>query len=446
MPRLSRYLVASDPFATPDSLGPQQVVFSTGSCRMLLLGTALWDRLRVNDFGAIPAEVMTTLRESQFIVDNDADELKGVLESSRAAAASSRTLYECVQPTGFCNLACDYCGQDHRPVRPDLDQQTLLAAHVDRRLASRKYDHLRVGWFGGEPLAAMPIVRALSSDFRRSADQHGCAYSAHVISNGLALTSKVAHDLVDCGVTEIEITLDGPGEAHDRRRPTAHRQPTFARIFANVVSLIEHAVPLEIVIRCNVDRRNVDLVPQLIEQIAKIGKDRVRLYFAPLHDWGNDASSGALPARDYAEREVEWMALMIKRGLSPALLPALKPIVCMAVNPHAELIDPLGQRFNCTEVSLVPAYGAPNIYATGTLQEERRSARAEALASFVDNVEQDRFGCSHCPMLPVCGGACPKQWEDGNTPCPSAKHNLKDRLLLAYAKHRLEAVNHVAAG
>jgi uncharacterized protein len=42
-------------------------------------------------------------------------------------------------------------------------------------------------------------------------------------------------------------------------------------------------------------------------------------------------------------------------------------------------------------------------------------------------------------MLPVCGGACPKQWHEGRAPCPSAKKNLGERLMLALALSQLSA-------
>jgi hypothetical protein len=55
-----------------------------------------------------------------------------------------------------------------------------------------------------------------------------------------------------------------------------------------------------------------------------------------------------------------------------------------------------------------------------------------------DQVEAGAFGCSRCPLLPVCGGACPKEWIEGRAPCPSSKRNIAQRLLLAAAFERMD--------
>jgi uncharacterized protein len=61
----------------------------------------------------------------------------------------------------------------------------------------------------------------------------------------------------------------------------------------------------------------------------------------------------------------------------------------------------------------------------------------ERLGNFNERVLKKEFDCATCPMLPVCGGACPKSWLEGMAPCPSTKHNIQQRLLLAYAVSRL---------
>ncbi|BDA83875.1 radical SAM/SPASM domain-containing protein [Aureimonas sp. SA4125] len=452
MLRLSRYLAISEPFVQTGEETARRLIFSTRSLQTLLIAGGLWDKLVESDFGAIPADFLSLLRSHLILVDETVDELSTVIRTSRAAIAGTRTLYECIQPTGFCNFGCAYCGQDHAHVRLRPRDQTLLVDRVAKRLGSIRddacrYELLRVGWFGGEPLAAIDIIRKLSRSLQDIARQHGCAYDAHIVTNGFGLVPAIARELVlDLGVTEIELTLDGPAHEHDRRRVTSKQGKTFERIYQNLEGLLALDLPVDVSIRCNVDRYNCHAIPELIDRVAALpSRDRLRLYFAPIHDWGNDASQTAIAVDEYAELEIEWMALMLRKGLAAALIPAAKPIVCMAVNPHAELIDPFGQTFNCTEVSLVPAYGSPNVYARGTLSQERTSQPADMLANFLHKVEDKQFGCANCPMLPVCGGACPKQWESGKAPCPSAKRNISDRLLLAYAASQMTARGHERA-
>jgi uncharacterized protein len=206
-----------------------------------------------------------------------------------------------------------------------------------------------------------------------------------------------------------------------------------------LVAARDEALPGRWVVRCNVDRRNAARVPEFVETLAAAELQRcISVYFAPIHDWGNEADTLSLSPDEYAALEMDWLALLALRGFAAPLLPRAKPIVCMAVNPRAELIDPHGELYNCTEVSLVPAYGEPNLYTVGLPGQPRPSQAARRLAGFLEDVQRGQFDCASCAMLPVCGGACPKQWYDGRTPCPSGKRNMKDRLVLAWALDRIE--------
>jgi len=374
--------------------------------------------------------------DALIIVPGGDDELSQVIGENRTEIQNSRVLTEVIQPTALCQLGCDYCGQEHRPGELATRRQEQLIRRVDQKMRSQQYDLLRIKWFGAEPLLGMGPIRSLTPRLQQLAADHGSRYRAEMVTNGLALNKQRADELVNrLAVAKFEITLDGPASEHDRRRPTKSGKGTFSRIFNNILRLAEMPrSDVEVSIRCNVDIRNASGAPELIQLLAdnRLQK-RISLYFAPIHNWSNDADRLSLDAQEYADFEVELFALMISMGFHPPLIPPRKPIVCMAVNPHSELVDPYGEVFNCTEVSLVPSYGNPNTYSMGSLSEARESRPAARLASFNDDVEDGAFDCARCPMLPVCGGACPKQWVEGRRPCPSAKVNMPERLGLLLA-------------
>ncbi len=165
-------------------------------------------------------------------------------------------------------------------------------------------------------------------------------------------------------------------------------------------------------------------------------QERITFYVAPIHSWGNDAHMLTLEKEEFAMWEIKWLAQMIQLGFKPILIPERKPIVCLAISPHGELIDAYGTLFNCTEVSYVPTYGTINKFAIGSVTRGEISGRRNLLGDFNRQVERGKYLCSSCRMLPVCGGACPKAWQEGFEPCPSTKRNIEERLLLAYAYAR----------
>jgi uncharacterized protein len=266
------------------------------------------------------------------------------------------------------------------------------------------------------------------------------------VTNGLALTPRVAEELVaQHAVTEAEVTLDGLAPDHDRRRFTKQRKHSFRQIFANLIA-VAASTPLGLVIRCNVDRSNADGVSALIQELAERGlTERVRVYTSPVYSWGNDAHKGSLGRQEYAEREMEWIAMQLRLGFRVGLIPPRRKIVCLAVQRDAEVVDAYGSSFNCTEAPYVPAYGNPNLYAIRLSRLSRHSEPVRAPSTAAERpahklrtwneqlLAREHESCDACPMLPVCGGQCPKSWHEGNPACPSAKLNMRQRLNVLFA-------------
>jgi uncharacterized protein len=315
-----------------------------------------------------------------------------------------------------------------------------VSSRIERRLANDNFEELEVGWFGAEPLLGLGAMRRLSPRLRSTASAQGVTYSAKIVTNGLRLTSALARELVvDHEVDTAEVTLDGPPAIHDGRRHTKSGRPSFAQIFGNLRSVMADDVPLKLRLRCNVDTRNVETVDELIDLIADAGLSAgVEMYLAPVYSWGNDADSRSLAPQEFAAREIEWLAHMQAREFTISLLPERHTIVCLAVRPHGELIDADGTLFNCTEVSYVPSYGRPNRYALGNVRADHEPSAPAPFRDFTESIADGRQTlCADCFFLPACGGSCPKQWSEGRIPCPPAKHNLSERLLLWYAQQRI---------
>ena len=447
---LSAYHAASPPVADQAEGGVKRVVFATRTASALVLSDELWQALLGGDLEQIPAEVLATLTEAELLVESGEDELERVLDRNRAASAGSRTYALVVQPTAFCQMGCVYCGQAHAKLKMGAELQDRLYGHVAERLASGRYDHLEVSWFGAEPLAALAAIKAISVRLQELARLRGCTFSASMTTNGLSLTSAVAEELVrDHGLRSVTITVDGMALQHDARRPLKNGRGTFDRIMANLtaVGTREDLLDLDIRVRTNVDRHNWESVPDLIRCLAERGlARRVQYYTVPVHSWGNDAQDRSLDPATYAARELEWLCLELKLGFKVGLLPALRPIVCIAVRPEGDVVDATGSLFNCTEVSYVPAYGSPNRFALGEVDGAEGPGQREVLGGFNDQIAERDLPCRTCAMLPVCGGACPKSWLEGHVPCPSSKENIGARLLLDFARSRLNLADGATAG
>lgn len=431
---VSKYVVTSARTNSP--LCDKVVVFSTRTQKSFLLTTTIWSAIQTGSISNLAPNLTDRLIKSRVLVPVAEDELSAVIQSSRLAIRSDNVLYECIQPTAFCNFGCNYCGQEHTKHRMTENTQDRLVARIRQQLSQTHFDRLRITWFGGEPLLAMDEIRSLTRRFKLITEANGQDFQAAIVTNGYSLTRELVDELTgQLLVDRIEVTIDGLKETHDARRPRKGGGSTFDRVFSNFCSaakVVPHGV--RCVLRCNVDSDNAGEIPVLIHTLASMDlQENSELYFAPVHNWGNDAASNALQPSEFANLEIQWFTLMKELGFRVPLVPKAKPVVCMAVNPNAGLTDPYGTRFNCTEVSLVPTYGTPNLYSLEAPAVREKPNEAKQLGDFIQQVSAGKYDCSSCEMLPVCGGGCPKSWREGNAPCPSAKRNLPERLLLALA-------------
>lgn len=377
-------------------------------------------------------------RRVGILVPSDLNELDALLSENAAVTDSSKDLYRVIMPSATCNFGCAYCGQEHGNVALASATQTKIISEIAEAASTGRYERLTVGWFGGEPLSAAGAILALSTRLIDLAATNSLEYSAKIVTNGYALTRQTAERLIEkCLIKKFEVTLDGPKLIHDQRRPLRGGQPSFDQIARNIDGLLESKPnDVEVVIRCNVSLATANFVPDLLFALRRRSwQDKVRLYFSPVHDWGTVKGEEIEGKRLIAGYEIEWLLLMKELGFSATFLPQRRYITCLATNKHAMLYAPDGSVHDCTEVPLTIS-AQHYVSSSGD--------RPNNFGDFYSAVSTAQYGCTHCRILPVCGGACPKQWKEGQVPCPTFKFNSRERLLFSLAENgAAHTIDHV---
>ncbi|MBA3923143.1 MAG: radical SAM protein, partial [Nostocaceae cyanobacterium] len=315
--KLSPYHVVTAPFFDEIEGRIKRVVLATRTASVRIIDDASWKELETDNFDHLPQDILFDLVDIELIVPVDENELQTILARNDAAAIDDDDLYLVVQPTASCQLGCHYCGQQHTSKFMSEEDQQRFVERTRRQLETRKFKSLSIGWFGAEPLVGLSVMRSLTSQLQSLAASFGCSYNAKIVTNGLALTEKVATEIVnELGVTSLEITLDGVAEFHDIRRMQKNGSPTFEKIFTNVVAFAHRQdLDAQLIIRCNVDYQNYESVSSLLQLLAAEGiQDKISFYVAPIHSWGNDAHSLSLSKEQFATWEIAWFGEMIELG------------------------------------------------------------------------------------------------------------------------------------
>ncbi|WBB98452.1 MULTISPECIES: radical SAM protein [unclassified Solwaraspora] len=437
---LSRYLVFSPTTYRHPSGRQLRAVFHTGRARTLLLDT---DTVRTLLDGpgpaGLPADEQARLAELGLLVPADLDETTATIDAGAQAADDARHRQFVLMPTGYCNMGCDYCGQEHRrdtPATRPTRHRDAIAARVEHAMASGEHDTVVVRWFGGEPLMGYAVLRSLSARFVAAAARHRVGYSAMLVTNGALLDARKLRTLhQDCRIDRMEITIDGPAEVHDAARPLKSGQSSFHRITAALRTVLTdpELAGLQVTVRTNIGRHNADRADEFAAAMrdAGLADPRIRFYPAPVHSWGNDVSEVRLRQQQAAETELRWYTAYLAAGLHCRLLPTHPVrVVCTAVSRHSEVIAPDGRIYSCTEQPLVPGFTEQHLDTVDRAPVDQLRPTGQ-FDDWYTGLRAGETGCQGCPILPVCGGACPKLWREGIAPCPPMKENLAGRIDLS---------------
>lgn len=437
---LSRYLIASDIVSPDHHPDPSRLLFASRTGKSLLVKERVYRHLQAGEFERIDDATLRQLQSDEVLVPPTDDEFLDMLGKNRLAISETRTLSLTLQPTANCQLGCVYCGQQH--VKKNLDDDTS-ARIVDRimgTLQRKRYQQLAINWYGGEPILALKQIEDMSGRLIERCEQAGIGFFASMVSNGLSLKPDVYLRLQRRRVNSFQITLDGLARTHDLMRPVKAGGGSFDIILQNLVdvtALPEFAANrTSVTIRVNINRRNHDKVVELIDLLADRGlaTRNVGLDFRPVVDWGgNQADRDSLAAAEFSTREIDWMLHAIQRGFQfDGILPARTIAPCMVVMPDAEVYDAYGNIYPCYEYPYTPKYDSPK-YKIGHIQSIDQVRNDQAITrEWYTDIRSGMSPCPRCPLFPVCGGGCAKQWYNGETGCPSFKLNLPERLVLDY--------------
>ena len=340
-------------------------------------------------------------------------------------------------PTINCNYRCTYCYQEHVGTLMSEEVQDRLLSLIDNQ--EPPVTSLNITWFGGEPLLGRSVIERLAPLLReRVADD---AFSAHMISNGWLLTPDVSEWLVEIGVTSVQITLDGPRDVHNKRRPKLGGQATFDRILEN----LSGADPrLNFSVRVNTDQQNAENVSELFDQLDAAGlRGRVNVYFAPVMPYTEicaDTAGDCIVGQDWSRLNANLRLASVKRGYGGPALPSSKSSVCIADNPRGWVIAPTGLIYKCWNDVTQPDNAVLDL-ASGE-QSDRMKLE---LKKWQDWSPFKLSECTDCKVLPQCHSGCAhlamqQPGEINHGDCTELKWNLPETLATYYLSHQKREV------
>ena len=336
-----------------------------------------------------------------------------------------------------CNFRCTYCYENFARGTMQPWVRTGIKRLVEKRLPSLK--HIRVTWFGGEPLYGFEAIKDLGPFFLELSERASIGYSSDITTNAYLLTPDIADQLLAWKVSQYQITIDGPPQFHDCSRPTRDGQGSFAKILENMRSLHERSESFRVALRVNFDRNNYPHLDEFFEILEKeLGSDsRFELRFRAVGRWGgaNDANlnvcgEDAPQIQRDLEAEARRRGLNIEEGLED--INRFGSEVCYAARPFNFIVGATGKLMKCTVI-----LDAKDYNVVGRITEDGElKLNSDKMALWTEPAFEGDSKCKKCVVLPLCQGThCPMiRIEEDKSPCASVRLNAKREMLVTQEK------------
>lgn len=366
--------------------------------KKLLLSNFVCDSQEEKDF-------LQELKKGQFVFDDNENEIEVLKYLQKSAQFSQNSLSLTIAPTMACNFGCVYCYQgEHNEVKKmSKDVQESIVKFVKSKI--RKINSLSITWYGGEPLLAVDVIENLTNEFLKLCKENNVSYYASIITNGYFFTKDVAQKLRDFNISTVQITIDGPKEYHDSKRPLKNGGGTFDTIIENLIAT-KGIFPNKISLRINTDQYNQNKVKDVIEILKQHHLENDVYPYLGHVDTTNDfyATEKCLTPEEFLNIKEQFQKKVDKITSCKEFsinYPRVKLNSCIADSVSGYVIDPDGKLTKCWCDIGHDEYCVGNI-----INNEVRFNR------LIEYFNYDIFRdpkCQTCSIIPICLGGCPRR-------------------------------------
>ena len=332
-----------------------------------------------------------------------------------------------------CNFSCIYCYEGDMKGRLYMSDETVdrVMGFIRQRFTAEK-SALIVGFYGGEPLLSIDLIKDISQRLKPFVENRGAAYSFNLTTNGSLFKRQVAEDLVRLGLENVRITLDGPAEIHNKYRPFKSGAGSFDLLIKNIK---ETCYLVKVGIGGNFERDNYEKFVLLLDYLIDNGLGPEMLSnvkFSPVMK----RLEGDIPPAGFrggcVNIDEPWLLKaeaflreeILKRGYNtPGQLPSA--MSCLIEIKDAYTINFDGVIYKC------PGFIGKKGFEVGDLETGVRDYSSSYKLGMWKNNE-----CAECAYLPICFGGCRYAVfvKDGELGALDCKRDYFDALLETLVK------------
>jgi uncharacterized protein len=212
------------------------------------------------------------------------------------------------------------------------------------------------------------VISEISAHAQELSRESAVSYSADVTTNAWLLSKERARRMLDVGVTEYQVSLDGERQEHDATRVRRNGAGSFDAIWANLSDLRETDWSFLVTLRLHLTPSNIASMIRLSRDLGRafLGDPRFRLLLKPIERLGgpNDAHMAVLGLDSETAMGVVREAILADQ---PAARFAEPDAVCYAAKATSLVVRADGRIGKCTVALQDPTNTVGDLLPDGRL-------------------------------------------------------------------------------
>lgn len=326
--------------------------------------------------------------------------------------------------TNLCNLGCSYCyaakGTYYNTNGMVMTRETVFAALTQAAHAYSRIEH--INFFGGEPTLNCDVIEVACEYTRYLYERGDLSHmpTFGITTNGYALSERVL-EVLEGYHFSVTLSLDGPREIHDAKRPTKGGKGSYDAVAKTAHTLLAKGLKLEFECTYSKEhlRRDIDMVDLMNFFHSEFG---CRI----LHCQIVSAAPGApefIPLQTCLKLQgdaVEASLMNLARGTPKATSLAMRMLHSLTHRTPIWNYCPAGRKdvtinsdgdvYSCFMLMQTAEYGFGSVHvkpppAAGPSGRGTRGAQKDRIERLL--LAQDKYtnsACQRCWAQPLCHG------------------------------------------
>lgn len=390
------------------------MLFNTYTKAQLLISKDSYEAYRVVDDQSDDS----IYRKYGFYIESAQEQLNSVISNQNKKTHFSKTLNITLKITDDCNMACEYCFNG----RSRLYENIGISDEVLSNLESKITDYVKVNnitsmsvdYFGGEPTLFKSQIIKFQKFIRTISEIR--TYTK-LTTNGTLIDESFISEMVNLGLDDVQITIDGPKSITDLSRYLRNGESSYDLIVNNI-HLMSKFMKTEIIVRVNIDGKNVNSIYKLIDDLVLLNcQEKIIIHLAKIYyrdsekkecisdssliEIYNYAKLNSIPVLDQWENNVPYFEACGVRG------------------ENSYVINYTGDIYKCHLMPIEKKRSIGNIL-------DNQSLKDCASTSTIKLMDE----CYDCEYLPLCNGGCYyKAFDNDTLPYPYCEKSDYEQII-----------------